>query len=38
MLGSVPITTVPQTLTEVIANANPFGENGERPLGDLTSV
>ncbi len=37
-VGSVPITTVPQTLTEVIANANPFGENGTRPLGDLTSV
>tara|TARA_B100000212_G_scaffold291835_2_gene233633 strand:+ start:4830 stop:5969 length:1140 start_codon:yes stop_codon:yes gene_type:complete len=37
-VGSVPITTVPQTLTEVIANANPFGDNGVRPLGDLTSV
>ncbi len=37
-VGSVPVTTVPQTLTEVIANANPFGENGARPLGDLTSV
>ena len=37
-VGSVPITTVPQTLTEVIANANPFGENGVGPLGDLTSV
>ena len=37
-VGSVPITTVPQTLTEVISNANPFGENGARPLGDLTSV
>ena len=30
-VGSVPITTVPQTLTEVIANANPFGDNGTRP-------
>ena len=29
---------MPTTLTEVIANANPFGENGARPLGDLTSV
>lgn len=37
-VGSVPITTVPQTLTEIVANANPFGENGTRPLGDLTSV
>ena len=37
-VGSVPITTVPQTLTEVIANANPFGQNGTRPQGDLTSV
>ncbi len=37
-VGSVPVTTVPVTLTEVISNANPFGENGQRPLGDLTSV
>ncbi len=37
-VGTVPVTTVPQTLTEVIANANPFGENGARPLGDLTSI
>lgn len=37
-VGSVPVTTVPQTLTEVIANANPFGDSGNRPLGDLTSV
>ena len=37
-VGSVPITTVPKTLTEIIANANPFGESGTRPLGDLTSV
>ena len=26
--GSVPITSVPVTLSEVIANANPFGELG----------
>ena len=32
-VGSVPVTTVPKTLTEVIANANPFGENGQLPLG-----
>ena len=37
-VGSVPVTTVPQTLTEVIANANPFGENGSRSIGDLTSI
>ena len=37
-VGSVPVTTVPKTLTEVIANANPFGENGQLPLGDLTSL
>ena len=37
-VGSVPVTTVPVTLSEVIANANPFGERGLRPLGDLTSV
>lgn len=37
-VGSVPVTTVPVTLTEVISNANPFGENGQRPLGDLTSI
>jgi polysaccharide export outer membrane protein len=37
-VGSVPVTTVPVTLTEVIANANPFGENGQKPLGDLTSI
>ena len=37
-VGSVPVTTVPMTLTEVIANANPFGERGLRPLGDLTSI
>ena len=37
-VGSVPVTTVPVTLSEVIANANPFGERGQRPLGDLTSV
>ena len=37
-VGSVPITTVPKTLTEVIANANPFGKPGQRSTGDLTSV
>ena len=36
--GTVPVTTVPQTLSEVIANANPFGQNGLRSLGDLTSI
>ena len=37
-VGAVPITTVPVTLTEVISNANPFGKEGRRPLGDLTEV
>ncbi len=37
-VGSVPVTTVPVTLSEVIANANPYGQNGNKPLGDLTSV
>lgn len=37
-VGTVPVTTVPQTLSEVIANANPFGGKGLRSLGDLTSV
>lgn len=37
-VGNVQITTVPKTLNEVIANANPFGENGQRSLGDLTSI
>tara|TARA_B100000900_G_C20559802_1_gene708387 strand:+ start:451 stop:1590 length:1140 start_codon:yes stop_codon:yes gene_type:complete len=37
-VGTVPVTSVPTTLTEVIANANPYGENGARPLGDLTSI
>ncbi len=36
--GTVPVTTVPKTLSEVIANANPYGENGLRSSGDLTSV
>ena len=36
--GTVPVTTVPKTLSEVIANANPFGENGQRSSGDLTSI
>ena len=34
----MPVTTVPKTLSEVIANANPFGENGQRSSGDLTSI
>jgi len=38
-VGTVPVTTVPKTLTEIIANANPFGGQGQqRPLGDLTSI
>ena len=37
-VGTLPITSVPQTLGEVIANANPFGINGIEPLGDLTSI
>jgi polysaccharide export outer membrane protein len=37
-VGTVPVTSVPQTLSEVIANANPFSMNGLRSLGDLTSV
>ena len=36
--GSIPVTSVPVTLNEVLANANPFGEGGMRSLGDLTSV
>lgn len=36
--GTVPVTSVPVTLTEIIANANPTGENGQKPLGDLTSI
>jgi polysaccharide export outer membrane protein len=37
-VGTLPITTVPTTLNEVIANANPFGANGQESLGDLTSI
>ena len=37
-VGTVPITSVPQTLSEIIANANPFGRQGLRPLGDITSI
>ncbi len=37
-VGTLPITSVPQTLNEVIANANPFGVNGIDSLGDLTSI
>ncbi len=32
--GSLPVTTVPITLTEAMANANPFGQSGAKPLGD----
>ena len=37
-VGTVPITSVPQTLSEIIANANPFGRQGLRSLGDVTSI
>ena len=37
-VGPIPITTVPQTLNEVIATANPYGRPGAEPLGDLTSL
>ena len=37
-VGTLPITTVPQTLGEVIANANPFGSDGRESNGDLTSL
>ena len=37
-VGTLPITSVPSTLSEVIANANPFGSAGQKPLGDLTSI
>ena len=37
-VGALPITSVPQTLSEVIANANPYGINGIDSLGDLTSI
>ncbi len=36
--GTVPVTAVPITLSELIANANPYGENGQKPFGDLTSI
>lgn len=36
--GTIPVTSVPMTLSEVLANANPFGEAGMRSLGDLTSI
>ena len=36
--GSVPITTVPTTLSEVISNANPFGTAGRFSNGDLTKI
>ena len=37
-VGSAPVTSVPVTLTEAISNANPFGVEGRRALGDLTSI
>ena len=37
-VGAFPITTVPKTLSETIATANPYGMNGQEPLGDLTSI
>lgn len=37
-VGTYPVTSVPMTLSEIIANANPFGEKGLKPNGDLTSV
>ena len=37
-VGTIPITSVPMTLNEIIANANPYGTNGQEPLGDLTSI
>ncbi|MFL2768843.1 MAG: polysaccharide biosynthesis/export family protein [Gammaproteobacteria bacterium] len=37
-VGAFPITTVPKTLSETIATANPYGINGQEPLGDLTSI
>ena len=37
-VGTVPVTLNPVTLNEVVANANPFGELGNRSLGDLTSI
>ena len=36
--GTLPVTTVPITLTEAISNANPFGSSGQPPQGDLTSI
>ena len=37
-VGTIPVTTVPVTLSEAMANANPFGSQGRLPTGDLTSV
>ena len=37
-VGPVAITSIPQTLSEVISTANPFGQNGSEPQGDLTSI
>ncbi len=37
-VGPIPITSIPQTLSEVISTANPFGQNGSEPQGDITSI
>ena len=34
----MPITSVPQTFSEIIANANPLRRQGLRPLEDITSI
>ncbi len=36
--GTVPITTVPVTLSEAIANGNPYGRPGILSTGDLTNI
>ena len=36
--GTIPVTSVPVTLSEAIANAKPFGVSGQKSLGDLTSI
>ena len=36
--GTIPITTVPITLSEAIANANPYGTPGILSTGDLTNI
>lgn len=37
-VGTYPITSIPMTLNELVASANPYGENGQEPNGDLTNV